>query len=30
MQVINNALHIKWDKYECPGFQKYAIVAYNK
>lgn len=29
MQVINNALHIKWEKYEGPGFQKYVIVAYN-
>lgn len=30
MQVINNALRIKWDKYEGPGFQKYVLVAYNQ
>ncbi len=29
MQVVNNALHIKWDKYEGPGFQKYVLMAYN-
>lgn len=30
LQVVNNALNIKWDKYTGPGFRKYVLLAYDE